>query len=94
MTRHHLPAGNSLMHPGFDVTPILGVPVVFDPLLLDIPIGEARVVCDRKYHERDTRWTCVVQRPDGRVTATGFLNRDGAIQWGQARADLVSLVPE
>ncbi len=82
------------MHPGFDITPILGEPVLFDPMKMEIPVGEGRVVCNRKYHERDTRWSCIVERPDGRVTATGFLHLEGALIWGTARVERVEVVPE
>ncbi len=80
-----------------DVTPLLGVPVIFDPAKLVIPLGEARVVCKRTYHEEGTTWICIVEKLDGRVTATGFLSEAGAIAWGAARTarpEMVQVVPE
>lgn len=91
MTRKPMP-GQSIMDHALDVTPIMGIPVIFDPSKLEIPVGEARVICNRTYHERDWRWTVIVQKPEGRVTATGFLTQDGAIRWGTARAEIVELV--
>jgi hypothetical protein len=93
MTRKRLP-GTSIMSHALDITPILGIPVLFDPSKLVIPVNEARVITNRTYHERDTRWSVIWQRADGRVTATGFLTEKAALTWACARAAVTQVLPE
>jgi hypothetical protein len=82
------------MDHALDVTPIMALPVIFDPEKLEIPVGEARVITNRTYHERDWRYSAILQKADGRVTATGFLHKDGAIRWAMDRCDTVEVVQD